>query len=382
MISLNLGRLIWNNALRNKRRTGLTVLSIGFSLFLLMALLTFMDALFHPSSQAEAAARLIVTRSTAVLDMMPLAYLDKIRQVPNVQYAAPLQWCNAMYKEPKYQFANFATDPRYIWSIYTEARISPQAKAAFIADRRGAVAGKDLVDQFGWHIGDHITLIGTIFPVDLEVTIVGTFEAPAYQNMLYFRNDYLEESLGNPGMLGAIAVRAKSPAVAPEVAQTIDKMFRNSPAETKTASEKAFVLGFVAMLGNIQLIIGSVASVAVFTMLLVSISTMAMTVRERLREVAILKAVGYPRNAVLFMVVAEAVLVSMMGVALGIGVGELLRFADLENTTEGFITGYHPTLLMYALTVGTGALIGLISGFIPAWQAANMTVMGAMRRLD
>lgn len=382
MISLNLGRLIWNNALRNKRRTGLTVLSIGFSLFLLIALLTFMDALFHPSSQAEAAARLIVTRSTAMLDMMPLAYLDKIRRVPNVQYAAPLQWCNAMYKEPKYQFANFATDPRYIWNIYTEARISPQAKAAFIAERRGAVAGKDLVDQFGWRIGDRITLIGTIFPVDLELTIVGTFEAPAYQNMLYFRNDYLEEALGNPGMLGAIAVRAKSPAAVPEVAQAIDNMFRNSPAETKTASEKAFVLGFVAMLGNIQLIIGSVASVAVFTMLLVSVSTMAMTVRERLREVAILKAVGYPRNAVLFMVVAEAVLISMMGVALGIGVGELLRFADLENATEGFITGYNPTLMMYTLTVGTGLLIGLISGFIPAWQAANMTVMGAMRRLD
>jgi putative ABC transport system permease protein len=107
-----------------------------------------------------------------------------------------------------------------------------------------------------------------------------------------------------------------------------------------------------------------------------------MTVRERLREVAILKAVGYPRDAVLFMVVAEAVLISMMGVALGIGVGELLRFADLEGATEGFITQYSPALLTYALAVGTGLFIGLVSGFIPAWQAANMTVMGAMRGLD
>lgn len=382
MRSLSLGPLIWKNVLRNKRRTGLTVLSVGFSLFLLMALLTFMDALFHPSTQAEAAGRIIIRRSTAVVDMMPLAYVDKIRALPDVQSAAPLQWCNGMYRDSRNQFANFATDPRYLWDVYTEAKLPPEQKAAFIAERTGAVAGRDLANRFGWKIGDRITLIGTIFPVDLELTIVGIFSAPAYQNMLYFRHDYLEEALGNPGRVGAIIVRAKSAEAVPALCERIDRMFHNSPAETKSASERGFILGFVSMLGNVRIVIGSVAGVVVFTMLLVSASTMAMAVRERMREVAILKAVGYSRRAVIFLVVAEAVLIALMGVALGVGLNEFLRFTNMEHVTQGFVTRYSPAPVTYAAVVLTGLAIGLTAGFLPAWQAANLSVVIAMRRLE
>ena len=379
---MTFGRYIWKNALRNKRRTGLTVLSIGFSLFLLLALLTFMDALLHPVVQDESALRLIVARSTSIADILPLSYLDKIKRLPNVAQVVPLQWFNGIYKDPDYLFANFSTDPKGIWDVYPEQKIAPEQREAFIKDRRATVASEKLAKRFGWKLGDAITLKGTIFPVDMELRLVGTFTEPASQEMLYFRHDYLEEALGNPGFSGAFAVKASSAAAVPAVSDAIDSTFRNSSAETKTSTEKAFVLGFVSMLGNVQTIIGSVAGVVVFTMLLVAVSTMAMAIRERVREVAILKTLGYPKGTILFLVMAEAMFIAMVGASLGIGLGESLRFADLNQMTQGFITRFNPSPVTYAAVIGTGLAIGLISGFFPARQAVRLNISAAMRHLD
>jgi putative ABC transport system permease protein len=379
---MNFRRFIWKNAFRNRRRTGLTILSIGFSLFLLMALLTFMDTLLNPVVEDDSALRLLVTRSTSIADILPIAYMDKIRRVRGVEHVAPLQWFNGIYKDPDYQFANFGTDPAEIFNIYTEQMLSPEEKAAFVADRKGAVAGADLAKRFGWKVGDKITLTGTIFPVDLDLDIVGIFTADLNQNMLYFRWDYMDEALGKPGVAGAYVVKATDPASVPAVIETIDGMFRNSPAETKTTTEKAFVLGFISMLGNIQMIIGSIAGVVVFTMLLVAVSTMAMTVRERMREVAILKAIGYSRGLVLSLVMAEALFISLVGAGVGIALGESLRLIDLDRITQGFIQKFDPGFSSYAAVVAAGIVIGLVSGFIPARQAANMSITTAMRRME
>ncbi len=379
---MSFSRFIWKNAFRNKRRTGLTILSIGFSLFLLLFLLTFMDMLLNPVIEDDSALRLMVVRSTSIGDMMPIAYLDKIRRVPGVAHVSPMQWFNGVYKDPDYQFANFATDPAEIFNIFTEQHLGAEAKAAFVAERKSAVAGLDLAKRFGWKVGDRITLTGTIFPVDLELDIVGIFTADLNQNMLYFRWDYLDEALGKPGMAGAYTVKAADAASVPQVVEAIDGMFRNSPAETKTTTEKAFVLGFVAMLGNIQMIIGSVAGVVVFTMLLVAVSTMAMTVRERMREVAILKAIGYSRNAVMALVMAEALFISLVGAVLGLCLGESLRLLDLDRMTQGFIQKYEPGLGTVASVVAAGVVIGLVSGYLPARQAASMSITAAMRRME
>jgi putative ABC transport system permease protein len=376
------GRFIWKNALRNKRRTGLTVLSIGFSLFLLLAMLTFMNALLHPVTQDESALRLIVARSTSIADVLPLAYLDKIKRLPNVEQVVPLQWFNGIYKDPDYLFANFSTDPKGVWDVYPEQKINADQRAAFIKERKAAVASEKLAKRFGWKVGDTITLKGTIFPVDLEFKIAGVFTEPTSQEMLYFRHDYLEEALGNPGISGAYAVKASNAAAVPSVCEAIDSLFRNSPAETKTTTEKAFVLGFVSMLGNVQTIIGSVAGVVVFTMLLVAVSTMAMAIRERVREVAILKTIGYPKRTILGLVMAEALFISMVGAGLGIAMGESLRFADLNQMTQGFITRFSPSPATYATVIGTGLAIGLISGFFPARQAVRLNISAAMRHLD
>ncbi len=379
---MSFSRFILKNAFRNKRRTGLTVLSIGFSLFLLMALLTFLDILLNPVIEDDSALRLLVTRATSIADILPISHISKIRRVKGVEHVAPLQWFNGIYKDPDYQFANFATDPAEIFKIYTEQHLSAEAKAAFVANRRGAVAGAKLAQRFGWKVGDKITLMGTVFPVDLDLEIVGIFTADLNENMLYFNWDYFDEALGNPGVSGAYTVKVTDAASVPLVTGAIDDTFRNSPAETKTTTEKAFVLGFISMLGNIKLIIASVAGVVVFTMLLVAISTMAMTVRERMREVAVLKAIGYPGRLVLSLVMAEAVFISMLGASVGIGLGESLRLIDLDRITQGFIQKFDPGLSTYAAVVGAGMVIGLISGFIPARQAANMSITGAMRRME
>ena len=379
---MSFSRFIWKNAFRNKRRTGLTILSIGFSLFLLMALMTFMDTLLNPVIEDDSALRLLVIRSTSIADILPIAYMDKIRRVRGVEHVAPLQWFNGVYKDPDYQFANFATDPGEIFSIYTEQHLGAEEKAAFVADRRAAVAGADLAKRFGWKVGDRITLTGTIFPVDLDLDIVGIFTADLNQNILYFRWDYMDEALGKPGVAGAYVVKAKDAASVPSVIESIDGMFRNSPAETKTTTEKAFVLGFVSMLGNIQVIIGSVAGVVVFTMLLVAVSTMAMTVRERMREVAILKAIGYSRRLVLLLVMAEALFISLVGTGIGIGLGESLRLLDLDRITQGFIQRFDPGANAYGAVLVAGLAIGLLSGFLPARQAAGMSITGAMRRIE
>lgn len=376
------GRFIWRNAWRNKRRTALTVLSIGFSLFLLMTLLTFMKVLMNPVTQDEAALRLITSRRTSIAEVMPFAYGEKIRRLFHVEHVAALQWFNGIYKDPDFQFANFSTDPAEIFEIYTEQKISPEARAAFVAERDAATVSENLAKRFNWKIGDRITLQGTIFPVDPELKIVGIFSEPLGQEILYFRYDYLDELLGNFGQVGAFVLKASDVTSTTTLAQEIDAMFQNSPAETKTETEKAFVLGFVSMLGNIQLIIGSVAGVVVFTMLLVSVSSMTMTIRERLREVAILKTLGFSQQTIMGLVLSEALLISLSGTGLGCLLAESLRLVDLNRTTQGFITQFNPEWMTYGIVLATGTGIGLISGFFPARQALNLTITDAMRRLD
>ncbi len=375
-------RYIVRNVMRNKRRSLLTILSIGISLFLLQVLLTFLDALFNPVLVDESALRLVTRRATSLADSMPLAYEDKIRKLPGVELVAPLHWFNGIYRDQSNFFANFAVDPEHIFDIYTEQHVSPEARAAFIAQKQGAVVGKDLMDRFGWKVGDRVTLLGTMYPVDLEFTIVGVYTSDRYQNMFYFHYDYFSESLGGHSRVGSFAVRVKTADQVPQVAEAIDAMFHNSAAETKTETEKAFVLGFMSMLGNVKNIVGSIALVVVFTMLLVSISTMSMAIRERLREVAILRAIGFSRRSVFALILGEAMFMTALGMAIGIGFAETFRYVDLDRITKGFIDRYAPDPSVYAMVVCVGVGIGVLSGLIPGMQAARMGILAGMRRVE
>jgi putative ABC transport system permease protein len=378
---MNLRRLIIRNVFRNKRRTALTIVSIGFSLFLLIALLTFLDILTNPPAGEESALRLAVRRSTAITEMVPISYEAKLKKVPHVVLVAPLQFAGGVYKDPKNFFANFATDSR-IWTMFPELTLSDATRKAFASERIAAVAGEDLMRKFNWKVGDRITLTGTIFPVDLELKIVGTYQYQLGNDTLYFRYDYFNEALGGPDAVGAFWVKADRPESIPEIIDTVDGMFRNSAAETKTETEKAFVLNFVAMLGNVKMMVGSIATVVMFTMLLVAAGTMAMTVRERLREIAILKTLGYTPPLVLFLILGESIFISLLGFAVGCLLAFALSHSDVYAMTQGFIPVFLPPLRIYAAALAAGVGIGVFSGIAPAIQASRLTITEAMRRLE
>lgn len=382
--AVTLSWLVLKNSMRNKRRTALTVCSIGFSIFLLIALYTFVDMLYNPPASEEAALRLAVTRSTSIAETMPLGYRQKLERVPHVTKVMPLQWFGGVYKDPKNVFANFAVDPDVFWDMFTEIKADERTKHAFSAERTAAIVGTGLMERYGWKIGDRVTLLGTIFPVDLEFKIVGTFDYDLARNNFYFRYDYFNEAMGDTSELGAFWLRADSAEAIPGIIQTVDAMFRNTPAETKTETEKAFVLNFISMIGNLKRIIGSIMAVVVFTMMLVSGSTIAMTIRERTREVAILKSIGFTQATVLRLILSEAVLIALMGVAVGIGLSLLLSTQSdkLYEATQGLIYAYMPTPATYTMAIALGIFIGVGSALFPALQASRLTILAAMRRLE
>ncbi len=380
--TMNYGRFIYKNAFRNKRRTALTILSIGFSLLLLITLQTFLDSLINPPVTEGSVLRVAVRRSTSLADQLPYSYQGKLEQISNVAMVMPLQWFGGQYIEPKNFFPNFGCDQEKLWDLFPEYIATDETKANFKSERMATVVGKSLMERFGWKDGDRITLKGTIFPVDLELKIAGSFTSPVRDDLLYFRMDYMNEALGKPNKVGTFWIKARNPESVPGIIETVDKTFRNTPAETKTETEKAFQLGFVSMLGNVRVLIGTIASVVVFTMLLVAASTMAMTIRERIREVAILKSLGYTRRILLSLMMGEAVFVALLGTLAATLGAYLMSSLDFAKLTMGFIRRFDvaPSTVLFALSIGL--FIGVFSGLFPALRASKLKITEAMRRLE
>lgn len=381
------GTFIRKNALRNKRRTSLTVLSIGFSLFLIIVLQTVLNAMTNPP-ETEASARLLGVRSaTSGAIPLPIAHERKLARVPGVAAVTPMLWFGGQYKDPKNFFLNWAVRHEVFLDIFPDMELSPGAEEAFRKEKMGAIVGLDLMERFGWEIGDRVTLTGSPFGFDLEFKLVGTYQGDSLggglNNAFYFRFDYIEDSF----QFGNVTVpiyfmMADSAEAVPGIIETVDTMFRNTPAETKTETARSFQLEFISMLGNIQLLVGSIVSVVVFTMLLVAGSTMATTIRERLREVAILKAIGYSRRVLLALILGEAVFISSLGAATGILLAYGLSAIDISRFTGGFLSAFQPDPAIMAGAVVAGIFIGLVSGLVPALRASSMGVSAAMRLLD
>jgi putative ABC transport system permease protein len=255
-------------------------------------------------------------------------------------------------------------------------------KAAFQRDRTACLVGRPLAITHNLKVGDRVTLIGDIFPVTLDLTVRGVYDAPDNAEVFYFHWKYLEESVspGRRSQIGTFSVLAESPEAVPRVARAIDQMFRNSPVATRTESEQQFALSFVSLLGNVKVFLLSVCAAVTFTVLLVSANTMAMSVRERVREVGILKTLGFTRGKILGIVLAEAGAISLAGGALGVvlaaGICTVIRNGPVPFDTVRRI-GVDSSVA--ALSLGIAAAIGVISSFIPAWNAARTTIVEAIR---
>ena len=304
-----LARLIMKNAVRNPRRTVLTILSITISIFLvssLQAILTRLDSLGQGSGSGH--LRVVVLRATGLGQPLPIAYKQRIAALPGVKAVSGWTWFGGIYIDTANFFANFAVDADDLERTHEEYRIPPDQLAAFKGERTAALVGRALMEKYHWKLGDRVTLKGTIYPIDPEFIIRAVFTTDdlSQERVFFFHWDYFNEALNRPNQVGTFAVRAATPEDVPRLMDTIDRTFRNTDAETKTETEQAFNLSFVSMLGNVKLLLNSISAAVVFTILLVAGNTMAMSIRERTGEVAVLKTLGFRRNTILFLLVGES----------------------------------------------------------------------------
>ncbi len=380
--------LILKNSWRNKRRTILTVASVAISFCLLGVLLALYSALYLSDAPADSALRLVTRHKVSLAQVLPMYYEARIRQVPGVKEVVASQWFGGVYKDSRDQrnfFARFATEPEKLFKVYTDFKIPPDQLAAFIRDRQGCVAGRALADRFGWKLGDRITLKGDIFPIDLELILRGIYDHPSQDESLYFNFDYLYQGLpeGRRDFAGAFTILVDSPDDVPRVAKTIDDTFRNAPSPTRTETEKQFALSFVSFLGNVKLFLLGLCGAVTFTILLVSANTMAMSVRERFREVGVLKTLGFTQFGVLGIILGEASFISLLGGALGLVLASWLclvvRHAPsfvAEIKTLSIQPGLAGVCLLAA------AALGLIASVVPALSAARAPIVESLRVTD
>ncbi len=374
---------ILRNALRNKRRLTLTVLSVALSLFLYTTLQTALRELTQPATSEASALRLVVRHKVSLANVLPEKYQSRIERMPGVQYCTKFTWFGGIYKDERNFFPQFACEADKLFKVFTESTIDPQQLNDFIKDRTGAVVGIKTARRFGWKVGDKITLLGTIWPCDPELTLRGIYYGGIDESNLFFHHEYFDELLGNKGLVGTFWIRAENPAVVPVLIKRIDETFANSDAETKTETERAFQLGFVSMFGNIKMLIGSISTVIVFTMILVTASTMSMAIRERAREIAVLKAVGFNSSHVFGLILAESFGLAMAGGIIGcLGARALFGSIDIYSLSRGFFLKFDVTPHIIAGGMLVATALGVVSALMPAYTSTRKSVVEGLRDLD
>lgn len=372
-------RLVLKNLLRNKRRSFLTGTSVAVSLFLLSALAMVYTALGAPLRNADNIPIMMVRRSAGIIFPLPVSHGPKIRAVPGVVACASLSWFGGYWKDPANQFANFAVDAEHVFEVQMASTIPPDQKEAFVRDRTGAVAGRRLAERFGWKVGDRITLLGSPYGVTPELTLRGIYSGGP-DDQLWFHWEYMNESIGRMNMVGLYWIRLAKPEMASRVGQAIDQMFRNTDNETKTESLSAFLLSFIAMLGNVRLIILMIGSAVTFAILLVVTNTMAMSIRERFAEAAVMRSLGYRPAHIIGLFMAESIALTMLGALVGIGGAKLLFDAIAISQLGQFVFAdmrLRPGTLVLCFSIALG--ISLLAVSLPAYRAAKGNIAMALR---
>jgi putative ABC transport system permease protein len=382
---MTLSSFVVKNAFRNKRRSALTVLSIGFSLLLLTLMMTIWRTFYIDQGAPDSAKRLMTRHRVSLTFFLPGYYREKIRALPGVVYVAPMTWFGGRYKDDKPEnfFAQFATDPEEYLKVAADKSVPADQAQAWIRDRAGAMVDAELAKRYGWKIGDRVTLQGTIFPVNPELTIRAIYTMTPANKSFYFHAKYLEEAVSwYKGQTGFFFTRVASPSDIAPTSRTIDDMFRNSPQPTKTESEKAFQLSFIAMLGNVKAFILSICAAVVFAILLVAANTMAMSIRERTREVAMLKTLGFSRASVLSLFVGEAIALSVAGGLLGVAIAaSLTRVIAHSPYATGILFGFRVSLPTMGIAVVIAAFVGFLSAYFPAYNASRLNIVEGLRHI-
>jgi putative ABC transport system permease protein len=374
--------LVLANLGRHKRRTVLTIASVALALFLFASLQTVVTTI-AATANFGSARRLVSTNATGIVFTLPIAYANRLQAVPGVQSVTWANWFGGRYGDGKNFFATFAIDPKSYLEIYPEMVMPPEQKEAFLHERTAALVGRHLMQTFGWKVGQNVTLQGTIFPGDWTFTIRGVYvptDPQIGEDVLMFHHEYLEERLGRPGIAGWYILKINHIEDAAPIAKTVDDMFRNSSYATKTGTEQAFNASFATMWGHVSLLMGTIGMAVVFAILLVTANAMMMGARERTREVAVLKTIGFGDRTLFGIVMLEAAVIGATGAVIGLG-GAKLLYRSTHFNGGGFLPGFDVT----TKTLLVGSVVALVlmiaSGLVPAVRAARLPVVSALRQV-
>lgn len=383
---MKFGHLILANLFRKKIRLLLTLGSFAVAMFLFAFLAVVKDA-FSRGADVAGADRLVTINRVSIIQPLPLSYRDKMLRIPGVKSITHNNWFGGVYQDEKNFFPQFAIDIENQRQVVPELVVPDDQWANFVKDRQGAIAGASLAKRFGWKIGDRIPIKSSIFggTEPWEFNLDGIYHGKRAQDdesQFWFQWDYFEERVPQnfKGNVGWYVIKLDSPDDALRVSKAIDNQFANSPYETKTETESAFAAGWVKQFGNIEFLVVSIGAVVFFTLLLVTGNTMAISVRERTAELAILKAIGFSDRWVLFLVLSEALLIALVGGGIGLA---LAVFAVPVLTTA--LNGLLPALLLSYTMLAFGLVfavgVGAASGILPGVGAMRMRVVDALRRV-
>jgi putative ABC transport system permease protein len=377
--------LILKSARRSKRRTALTVLSVAIAVFLFASLRAILDG-FNAAAEASSSTRIVTIRSTSLIFSMPTSHGEIIRNTPGVRDITWANWFGGIYKDPRNFFAQFAIEPESYLRLYPEIQLTPEERHAFLDDRTGCIVGDGLAKRFGWKLGDRIVLqvgIPTYGAQDFTFTVRGVYRAAsnAVDNQsMFFQWKYADVRSIVKGQVGWYVTQINDPDQAARVATAIDRQFANTPNETKTDTERQFQSSFASMFGNLSLLLGSIALAVVITTLFVAANTMAMSVRERTTEIAVMRTLGFPAHMIFLFIAGEALLMSVVGGLVGALLARAVVSGDLLAVSS-FIPAFGVSGENVAIGVALSALIGVLAGIVPATMASRLRIVDALRRV-
>jgi putative ABC transport system permease protein len=376
---MKFSKLILKNILRNKRRTLLTISSLVVSLFLIITLATILTE-FTQGNERSNPLRLITRHAVSLGFTLPVAQQQRIATVPGVKAVIPFSWFGGIYKDEKNFFANFAVDAHKFREVMTELKMSEPEWQAFINDKQGAIVGQKLVTLYGFSPGQRITLRSPIYDRSVEFIVRGICTG-GDEKTLFFHHDYVNELVPAwaKDQVSTFSILANSAEDVPRIAQAVDSIFVNTDAPTKTESERDFAISFETMLGGVKQFMYGIMAAITFSLLLVMGNTMAMTVRERTREVGMLKALGFQRGTIASLFVGEALLVTAVGALIGIGGAALIfRWVDMSLYIPNF-QSFVPTSSTLLIAFAVSIFVGLASVIYSAYRVSGMTIAEALR---
>ncbi|PKN68586.1 MAG: ABC transporter ATP-binding protein [Chloroflexi bacterium HGW-Chloroflexi-5] len=381
-------KLLFRNAFRHKLRSFLTILGITIAI-LAFGLLRTVLTVWYSGIDASSASRLVTRNAISLAHPMPLSYKEKIRMIDGVKAVSPGWWFGGIYKDRKNFFPNFAYEPVSFLEMCPEFLLTPDEKLAFIKDRKGCVVGRKTAARFGWKVGDTVTLDGTIFTGKWDFTIRGIYKGRdknTDETQLFFQYDYLNERMKKTvrqraDLVGFFFISVKDPDSASEVAMAIDKLFKNSYAETLTESEKLFALHFISMMEAILVAIEIVSYIIIIIIMAVMANTMAMTTRERIGEYAVMKTMGFGGRHIAAIIFGESFVISALGCILGIALTFPAASAFSRTVGSSFPDFIIQPKTIY-LDIGAALIIAFIAALFPTWQAINIRIADGLRRIQ